>query len=510
MLETAKRSLKILRIGWNAAKLKSATTEVERTLAKKALYNLFADARGVTMKVGQLLVQDDDTPLRPLLDNIEPLALELIGPYIETSMGKPLDEIFSEFDEAAAAASLGQVHHAKLLDGTEVAVKVRYPDIADSIAAEMRLAGLLPGLGPVKTWGFDLDAYKTELKQNMDRELDYRGEAARQQYFIDRVRVQGLHIPKVFPQYATDRVLVQSWESGVKFTEVLKWPDHLQHEVGVTLLKTLFKSVFAAGEVHADPHQGNSFYRYRNGAPEVVLLDFGCTAPIGEQARLALLKLIVALHHKQDVSPMACFAAMGFDGKKLSYIGQQLPMLSKILLRPFLENAPFHLSFWRLSEDLATLLGDKRWWFRSAGPANLLLLLRAFQGVVNQLQALHFYGSWWDILQQTVGNNLLAHAQTFELPVVPETRSAPTLSHLAKDLKVKVLERNQPVVSVSMPAEAALDLEKLIPEDVLTHLRTSKELDLKAVLQRIRDTGLMPQVVFDTRLGERSYRVWLE
>ncbi|MDH4274988.1 MAG: AarF/UbiB family protein, partial [Gammaproteobacteria bacterium] len=315
---------------------------------------------------------------------------------------------------------------------------------------------------------------------------------------------------QVYTELGSERILVQSWESGVKFSDILRWPDYMQHAIGKILLQTLFKSAFVVGEVHADPHQGNMFYRYRNGSPEVVLLDFGCTVQISEAARLALLKLIVALHNKQDISPLSCFIAMGFEEKKLDYIAQQLPMLSKILLRPFVENGAFHLSLWRLGNDLTALLGEKRWWFRSAGPANLLLLLRAFQGVVTQLEALHFYDSWWDILTKTVGEEVLTRAQEYPLPCANAATVATSLGELAKELKVKVLEDNRPLVSVSMPAEAALDLEQLIPEDVMKHLKMSKDLDIAAILLRIRDSGLVPQNIFDTQFGNRSYRVWLE
>ncbi|MFA6051064.1 MAG: AarF/UbiB family protein [Methylobacter sp.] len=513
-IRTAKRALQFFRIGLAAKKVRYSQDEVERLLAKRALAGMFADARGITMKVGQLFAGTDGmTPFQDLVECIEPLPLKTMIPLLETEMGKKAGAVFRSIDEAVAAASLGQVHLAELKSGEKVAVKIRYPDIADAVDAELRLAGLLPGVGPVKRWGFDLEAYKKTLRNNMQRELDYRTEAQRQQYFGRTVQVPGLRVPGVYMDLCSERVLVQDRALGVLIGKVSGWPKEDRKVIGQTLVMTLFKSLFVAGEVHGDPHPGNAFYSHdENGQPLVTLLDYGCTATVAEPRRLALLKLIAGCRERNHIKPLDCFAALGFDVNKLRPISGSLPALCQILFRPFLSNHPFNPGEWHVGQEVSNLLGDYRWWFRSAGPSDLFLLMRAFQGLIQQLQQLDVKLAWWPLLQQAVGDELIQYAVAYELPAIhPElTSSAPSFDQQAAKLYVKVTEKGEPRVSVAMPAEAVLDLDHLIPEDVLERIRESGKIDLKQLGDNIRTNGITPQQLFTFEDGSKVYRVWLE
>ena len=516
-MNVGKRVVQLAKIGLAARKVAKARNSEDKQLAHKALANLFADAKGVTMKVGQFLADPaGDDAFADLVESIAPVPLSEIRPVIAEHLGAPVDDIFPILDESMAAASLGQVHHAQRTDGQEVAVKVRYPGIADAVEAELKLAGLMPGVGPVKKWGFNFGGYKTTLKDNMDRELDYRSEAARQMRFRDTVRVPGLVIPQVHEDLSGPALLVQDWHEGARLKQIIDWPQGDRKAVGRILLSTLFASLFEAGEVHGDPHPGNAFYR-RDGAdkPEVVLLDYGCTIAVDELPRLALLKLILGLREGEDVSPLQAFAAMGFEAKKLSLIAGALPMLSVILLHPFLDGGPMFVSHWKLKDRFEALLGDNRWWFRSAGPASNFLLMRAFQGVVQQLDLLRASLNWWDVLQTSVSPETLAAARALVLPPLPDELLNSEVAELgagkaAQHLKVKVLEGGREKVALSMPAEAALDLESLIPEDVVASIRATGETDLEAVAADIRRLGLQPQEILDFDKGDKNYRVWLE
>lgn len=514
IFSTAKRTLQFFRIGFAARKLQRSQDETERLLAKQALAGLFADARGITMKVGQLFAGNDgQSPFQQLVEGIEPLPLKAISPVLEAELGKKVKAVFRSIEPAVAAASLGQVHLAQLKNGEQVAVKIRYPDIGAAVDAELRLLGLMPGVGPINRWGFDLDGYKKTLHDNMQRELDYRSEARRQDHFGRVVHVPGLKVPKVYMELCSERVLVQERAEGVMIDKASNWPEQDRLAIGRTLMLTLFKSVFVAGEVHGDPHPGNIFYSYDgSGKPLVTLLDYGCTMSITEARRLALLKLIVGCRERNPTKPLECFAALGFDSKKLSYIGGSLPALCQILFKPFLLDHAFNPEQWHLGKAVNDLLGDYRWWFRSAGPSDLFLLMRAFQGLIQQLQQLDVKLPWWPLLQQAVGPELMQQAVAYDLPDLVFEPAVQVLSFAqqAKMLCVRVAENGEQRVAVKMPAEAVLDLEHLIPEDVLARIVASGKIDLKQLGDSIRANGILPQPLFVFEDGGKTYRVWLE
>lgn len=505
---TLTRVGKLARIAAAAHRARGETDAGRREMARRALCLLLADARGIPMKVGQLLATGEEgDAFAPLVTGIEQVPLEQMEPEIERALGRRLGAVFASIEPEARAASLGQVHRARLLDGADVAVKVQYPGIAGSIDAELRLAGLLPGLGPVRRWSFDLDGYRGALRANMDRELDYRNEAARQARFAREVVVPGLVVPVVYTELCASTLLVQSWERGVALEAVSSWPVPARLRVGQILLEALFKSLFSTGLVHGDPHPGNYLFRTaESGRPEVVLLDYGCTIDVSEPARLALLKLLLALREGRSPEALSCFVALGFSASKLLPIAEVLDGLSQALFEPFLTDAAFDMKSWRLGERFEALLGELKWWFRSAGPPELFLLLRAFQGAMQQLSTLGVALPWWPILVRAVGPDLLEQARGLEVPRVP---NAPPSKVGAKLLKVQVERGGERVVSLAFPARSALCLEEIVPPDVAARL-SANGVDLQALQARLERQGLVPQSVFEDRTGEQHTRVWLE
>lgn len=505
--DTARRAGTLGRIA-AAARTVARTQGDEKTAARRALAGLLADARGIPMKVGQFLSSATDSDIfDDLARGIEPLHFDAIRPEIEAALGGPLEAHFARFEHAATAASLGQVHRATLHNGEDVAVKVRYPDIVGAVEAELRLAKLIPGLGPVRTWGFDLDAYKRVLHDDLQTELDYNAERLRQEGYRARMNVGGLVVPRTYPALSSNAVLVQSWEDGLFLDDIRHWPREDRMHVGLILMCTLFQSLFVHGEIHGDPHIGN--YRYRRGAsgtPEVVLLDYGCTIPIEPTARLAFLKLILGTIENDETAPIPCFQAMGFDAEKLAAIEPVLPALCEVLFDPFLSQTPFVVRHWALGKRVDNLLGELKWWFRSAGPANLLLLMRAFHGLVMQLEALDINLPWQPILFRVVDPALRQEARMLHLPAAPATV---TFRSLARYLKVQVLEGGRQVVAVTFPASQTAVLEEIVPDETRDRIEAAG-LDLLEIKRRACARGLCPQSLFEVQQGDRRYRVWLE
>jgi predicted unusual protein kinase regulating ubiquinone biosynthesis (AarF/ABC1/UbiB family) len=488
--------------------------------ARIALRDLMSDSRGVVMKVGQFIAGRDDDPtdpLKELYDNIHPYPLAEIRGAIESQLGKPIDKVFSEFEEAKAAASLGQVHRARLrADGTEVAVKVRYPNIIESVASEMKVLGWLPGFGPVKRWGVDLDGYREMLQRNMDRELNYLQEADHQDHFAETVRLPSLTVPRIHRKYCREGLLVQDWHSGQRIDEVAEWPADKRKAMGEALLRLLLASVFREGFVHGDPHSGNFFVeKGGDDPPTLTLLDFGCIIRVDEVQRLAMLRLIMAIRERDDVDTLALFVAMGFDGEKLAHIAPLLPAIARALFAPFLPIAgmdrPYDLKNWRLKERVTSLLGDLRWWFRSAGPPNQLLLMRAFLGTVHRLQNWEVEHKWWPLLTAEVGEEMIEAARNFVPPALPPelTQLGRAAADMPHKLCIEVRRNGELTASVSLPGTAIDSLNHLIPEDVQETI-AARKIDVTSLLKAALVARRYPHDLFTLVEDDKVVRVWLE
>lgn len=507
---------RLVRLGLATRKVARARTDEARTAAKRSLEELLANAKGIGAKAGQIAgTLAADGSFDRLYDGLEPLPLPLIETALAAAWGTRCGAVLSELSPRGIGASLGQVHRARLGDGSDVAVKVRYPGIERAVAAELLAASWLPSAGPVRAWGFDLDAYHRLIRQNMARELDYRSEAARQSRFAAAVQCPGLVVPKVHERYTRENVLVTSWEDGARLETAAAYGLRDRLLLAQTVLSTFFASVFVAGEVHADPHPGNvRVRRVPAKRPQLVLLDFGCTLTLARERRLALLRLLLALREGEGASVGPCLSLLGFDGRKLVRAGLPFIDLLKVLLEPWLVDRPFDPRAWDVRRRSDALMGELRWWFRSAAPPDVLLFVRALGGVVRQLEALEAPIPWWPVLAGAIGPVILDEARALALS---PPSSADPVPALARSLRVRIVETctagpgsgDKELMTVTMPAAEALDLERLVPDEVKRRLEREGQA-IGGIVRRLAESRLAPQHVFAATEGTRRYLVWLE
>ena len=241
--------------------------------------------KGALMKLGQMASYLDDglpEPMRQALAQLQshspPMAIALVHEELERELGKPMSEIFIEFDdEPIASASIGQVHRAiiRLVDGSEqaVAVKVQYPGVAEAIDADIRTADLL---GTLLAFGFkslNPEDMVAEIKDRLREELDYKLEAANQQTFCDFYRGHPfIHVPQVFHEFSTERILMTELVSGHTFAEVMEWSQDERNMAGEAIFRFVFRSLYRFRAFNGDPHPGNYIF-HKNG--KVTFLDFG-------------------------------------------------------------------------------------------------------------------------------------------------------------------------------------------------------------------------------------------
>jgi predicted unusual protein kinase regulating ubiquinone biosynthesis (AarF/ABC1/UbiB family) len=237
--------------------------------------------KGVLMKIGQMASYVDDglspavrRTLSRLQDSVPPMSAELAAGVITEDFGRPPDELFARWDgEPIAAASIGQVHRAITRDGRAVAVKVQYPGIAETIAADLQNVALLRRMLKITAPSQDVDELLAELRERVGEELDYRREARNQQQFADHYRGHPtVHIPDTVGELCTRRVVTTDLADGARFAELAGWSQHERDLAAETIYRFTFRSLYEAQAFNGDPHPGNYLF---HGGGRVTFLDFG-------------------------------------------------------------------------------------------------------------------------------------------------------------------------------------------------------------------------------------------
>ncbi len=255
---------------------------------------LFGHAKGVLMKVGQILSFASVGPTVPpelqsiyqtalsrLNTDAPPMAPETARVVLERELGGPAESAFAEFDwQPLVAASIGQVHAARLHDGREVAVKIQYPGVSEAIQADLKNAELLAtfmslafgGLSPWKV-GLDPRGVARELSARIGEELDYRRESANQAEFAEYYRDHPfIHVPEVVDELCTDRILTQELVRGLSWSEALIAEQGLRDSWAEAIHRFVYGSYYRLHVFNADPHPGNYLF-HEDGS--VSFLDFG-------------------------------------------------------------------------------------------------------------------------------------------------------------------------------------------------------------------------------------------
>ena len=271
-----------------------------RDAAAEQLFSVLGELKGGPMKYGQalslfeaMLPEDLAGPfrerLRRLQDAAPPMPSSRAQAVLRAELGPDWRQQFAEVDlRPAAAASIGQVHRARLADGTEVAVKIQYPGADVALASDLRQIQRLAGAVSPLTGGLDVVALTRELAARVSEEVDYTLEGAAQQQVATALRD---HTRFVVPDVhlATRRVLVSDWVDGVKLTQVATRPEAERNRSALDYVTFLFAGPSLAGILHGDPHPGNYLV-----TPDgrLAVLDFGLVARLPDGLPPAMGRLI--------------------------------------------------------------------------------------------------------------------------------------------------------------------------------------------------------------------------
>ena len=262
--------------------------------------------KGVLMKIGQMASYIDDglspavrRTLSRLQDSVPPMSAELAAGVIREELGLPPDEAFARWDpQPIAAASIGQVHRAITHDGRAVAVKVQYPGIAETIAADLGNVALLRRMLRITAPAQDVDALIGELRDRVLEELDYRREAENQRlvaaYYDGHPTIS---VPKIIDELSTRRVVTSELADGARFAELAQWSQRERDLAAETIYRFTFRSLYDLHAFNGDPHPGNYLF---HGGGRVTFLDFGLVKHFSAEELRPLVDMVRYLCVEQD------------------------------------------------------------------------------------------------------------------------------------------------------------------------------------------------------------------
>jgi predicted unusual protein kinase regulating ubiquinone biosynthesis (AarF/ABC1/UbiB family) len=262
--------------------------------------------KGVLMKIGQLASYVDGgiaPPARRILgalqDSVPPMSPELSAGVIRDELGDTPERVFKEWDPLPiAAASIGQVHRAITADGQAVAVKVQYPGIAETIAADLGNVALIRSLLKMAAPSQDVTGLIEELRERITEELDYVREAENQRQFAAFFDGHPTaSVPKIIDELSTARVITSELAVGARFSEMLAWTQEEKDLAAETIYRFTFRSLYGLRAFNGDPHPGN--YLFEPGG-RVTFLDFGLVKHFTAAELDPLIQMIETLCLRND------------------------------------------------------------------------------------------------------------------------------------------------------------------------------------------------------------------
>ena len=244
-----------------------------------------AQMRGAAMKVGQLISMDAGDLLPPemaailarLRSDAHAMPQRQVQAVLTANWGAKWQQRFAVFSfTPVAAASIGQVHRATTLDGRDLAIKIQYPGVRQSISSDvnnvaslLRLSGLLPK-------SLDIAPLLTEAKRQLREEADYLAEAAHLLRFNELLAATpAFVVPVLHADLTTRNVLAMSYVEGVAVESMANAPQAERDRMLSLLVDLLFRELFDFGLMQTDPNFAN--YQYMPQSQQLVLLDFGAT-----------------------------------------------------------------------------------------------------------------------------------------------------------------------------------------------------------------------------------------
>lgn len=347
--------------------------------------------RGAAMKLGQMISMDAGDMLPPELSQLmaglreraNHMPPQQLQKVLAREWGADWRRRFKRFEPTPmAAASIGQVHRAIALDGRDLAIKVQYPGVRDSIDADidnvatlLRVSGLLPK-------ELDIAPLLEEAKHQLAEEADYRREGEQMTHYGALLADEADYVvPRLDAEFSTGQVLAMDYLAGEPIESLVDAPKDERDRVMTALLSLVLRELFEFGVMQTDPNFAN--YRYQSDSGRLVLLDFGAARSVLSETSAAYRRLIEAALAGDRAEVRAAALAAGFVGEgAVARHGERIDAMIDVVLAKLNQPGPFDFGdrgFVELLREPGTAVAsDSAAWH--VPPAAILFVQRKISG----------------------------------------------------------------------------------------------------------------------------------
>lgn len=319
--------------------------KTDRLAHAEDLKSIIGGLKGPLMKVAQILSTIPDAlpdeyaqELSQLQANAPPMGWSFVRRRMAGELGPDWQGKFASFgQEAAAAASLGQVHRATLPDGTDVACKLQYPDMPSTVDADLRQLRLAMNVFKRIDTTIQGDDIYTEIAERLREELDYLREAAQMRLYALMLRDEPLaSVPTPIDGYTTQRLLTMTWLPGKPMQQRIDEdpPMEVRNHIAKAMFRAWYVPFYRYGVIHGDPHLGNYQVRADEG---LNLLDFGAIRVFPPKFVRGVIDLYEAIRDGDEAKAQFAYEGWGFENLSKAQIAM-LNQWAAFVYEPLLQD----------------------------------------------------------------------------------------------------------------------------------------------------------------------------
>ncbi len=481
--------------------LAEAKDEIARERAVLMVKNLLSEEGGIFAKFMQYQNTKHANSGKNSVQEITTVSKDEIKSLIKENFSTEISQI----SDKAIGASIGQVHFAKYND-IDIAIKVQYPNIKNELIKQLELLDVLPkamNYTPIKKWGIDLRQYQLLLRELLEQECNYQNEKNELDHWHSLATNYPLVvIPKPINELSNEFILTTEKFEGLYIEDyATRASESQKREISNDLVTFYFDLILNHQIMQGDTNHGNFlFSQFPN---QVCILDLGQTVKLSPNYTKAISTYLISKEQGTEINGLLFFKSLGFDANKLKPLNKRLNLLIDVLFTPLTRDYAFDLKKWNYKKEIDLILGEDKWWFRSAGGTEFFTFMKSFMGFKELLMKLEI-----NIYFKKVLAPLLRQDNFDESLLALNSIENDSFSEKASHISVKLVENEIEKVNLTFPFIAIFELEEYLGDELVEELKNSGVIITNILSEALSDGG-KPKLIFNGEIKNRKATIEL-